>query len=118
MSFAVVVVEGLLLLSIVASCPTSWAQFSSGIEGTVTDPSGAVLPGVKVTLKNEETGFAQTPQTQDTGDYRFTTLPAADFPPSASNRGFQLRVRPVQQLPEKVSAQPRVGNKIYAKDTA
>ena len=91
MSVAGIVVECLLLLSIVASCQTSWAQFSSGIEGTVTDPSGAVLPGVRVTLKNEETGFAQTLQTQDTGYYRFTTLPAADFTPSASKRGFQLR---------------------------
>jgi hypothetical protein len=91
MSVAVIVVECLLLLSIVASCQTSWAQFSSGIEGTVTDPSEAVLPGVRVTLKNEETGFAQTLQTQDTGYYRFTTLPAADFTPSGSNRGFQRR---------------------------
>jgi hypothetical protein len=91
MSVAVIGVECWLWLSIVASCQTSWAQFSSGIEGTVTDPSGAVLPRVRVTLKNEETGFAQTLQTQDTGYYRFTTLPAADFTPSASNRGFQLR---------------------------
>ena len=70
MSVAVILVECLLLLSIVASCQTSWAQFSSGIEGTVTDPSGAVLPGVRVTSKNEGTGFAQSLQTQDTGYYR------------------------------------------------
>src|SRR5215475_2027252 len=62
-----IVVCCILFLSIVAASSTSWAQFSSGIEGTVTDPSGAVVPGVTVTLKNEDTGVTQTLQTSDSG---------------------------------------------------
>jgi len=88
-----IVVASLLLLSLVACCQTSWAQFSSAIEGTVTDPSGAVLPGVTVTLKNEETAVTQTLQTGDSGYYRFTTLPAAVFTLNASAQGFKTTVQ-------------------------
>lgn len=71
----------------------SWAQFTSGIEGTITDPSGAVLAGATVTIKNEETGAVQTVQTQDSGNYRFTTLPSATYTVSASNSGFKTTVQ-------------------------
>ena len=84
-----IVLRLFLLLGFVAGCQTSWAQFTSAIEGTVTDPSGAVLPGVSVTLKNEETGVTQTLKAQDTGYFRFTTLPSAVFTLSASFPGFK-----------------------------
>ena len=51
------------LVLIVLSSATAWAQFTSGIEGTVSDPTGAVVPGATVTIKNEETGASQTVQT-------------------------------------------------------
>ncbi len=34
----------LLALTLVLGTATGWAQFTSAIEGTVTDPSGAVVP--------------------------------------------------------------------------
>jgi hypothetical protein len=55
------------LVLMVLSSATAWAQFTSGLEGTVSDPSGAVVPGATVTIKNEETGASQTVQTQDSG---------------------------------------------------
>jgi hypothetical protein len=33
---------------------------TGGVTGTVTDPTGAVVPGVKVTLTNNATGIAET----------------------------------------------------------
>ena len=45
-----------LLLVVVVSASSAWAQFTSGIEGTVTDPTGAVVSGATVTIKNDETG--------------------------------------------------------------
>ena len=69
------------------------AQFTSGIQGTVTDATGAVVAGATVTLTNEETGVSQTVKTQDTGNYRFTPLPAAMFKVSAAAEGFKTTVQ-------------------------
>jgi hypothetical protein len=88
-----VVLSGWLLVVLGLICPTSWAQFTSAIEGTVTDPTGAVVPGTTVTLKNEETGVSQTLQTQDSGYFRFTTLPSAVFSVTAVAPGFKTTVQ-------------------------
>src|ERR1700757_5205022 len=64
---------------IVFSCLSVFAQNTSSLEGTVTDPTGAVVPNATVTIKNEETGASQSFQTKDSGYYRFTILPAALF---------------------------------------
>ena len=47
------------------------AQFTSAIEGTVSDPSGAALPNATVTLRNEDTGATQATTTSAAGYYRF-----------------------------------------------
>ena len=46
-----VMLFSMLLLVLVVSASSAWAQFTSGIEGTVTDPTGAVLSGATVTIK-------------------------------------------------------------------
>jgi hypothetical protein len=87
------------LILMVLSSVTAWAQFTSGIEGTVSDPTGAVVPGATVTIKNEETGAAQTVQTQDSGSFRFTTLPSSAFTVSVAAQGFKTTVQEHIQLP-------------------
>ena len=77
----------------VITCNAAWAQFTSAIEGTVTDSSGAVVAGATVTLKNEETGATQTFQTQDSGNYRFATLPSALFTINVSAHGFKTTLQ-------------------------
>ena len=68
------------------------AQFVStaSIDGTVTDPSGAALPGVSVTLKSSS---LQVPQldtvTNSEGLYRFTQLPAGSYQVHFVLSGFQ-----------------------------
>jgi hypothetical protein len=83
----------LVLGLVVGNCSTSWAQFTSAIEGTVTDPTGAVLAGTTVSLKNEETGVMQTVRTQDSGYYRFPTLPSAVFSVTATANGFKTTIQ-------------------------
>ena len=46
------------------------AQFKASIQGTVTDPSGAVISGATVMVTNQETGKAQQVTTSDDGFYR------------------------------------------------
>ena len=47
---------------------------TGGISGTVTDPSGAVVPNAKVSLKNSATGETQSTNTTSTGLYNFPLL--------------------------------------------
>ena len=46
-----------------------WAQATAQISGTVKDQTGAVLPGVEVTVTQTETGVTRTAVTNETGSY-------------------------------------------------
>jgi hypothetical protein len=55
---------GILLLCV----GTSVAQTVTGtLQGTVTDPTGAVVPGAAITIRNKETGLERTLTTSDEG---------------------------------------------------
>ena len=60
------------------------------IEGTVSDPSRAVVPTATVTLTNVDSGVKSTAQTNSSGYYRFPTLPAATYIISVSASGFKV----------------------------
>jgi hypothetical protein len=45
------------------------------IQGTVTDPSGAIIPGVVATLSNPVTGYSQTATSDSSGRFRLTNIP-------------------------------------------
>jgi hypothetical protein len=66
-----------------------WGQFTSQIEGTVLDPSRAVVPSGTVTLLNVDTGVKATTQANSSGQYRFPNLPAATFKVTVTAAGFQ-----------------------------
>ena len=62
----------LAMITIFWFSPVSFAQstISTGsIQGTVTDPSGAVLSGAKVTITNQGTGKSETLTTNSSGAY-------------------------------------------------
>ena len=69
------------------------AQFTSAIEGTVTDPTGALLHKASVTLKNMSTGAERTVETSDTGYYRISSLPAATFTVTVTANGFRTSIQ-------------------------
>jgi Carboxypeptidase regulatory-like domain len=58
------------------------------IEGVVTDPSGAVVPGATVTLENPTTGYKRTTATDDAGAFRFSNVPPNKYSLSISASGF------------------------------
>ena len=70
-----------LLLVVVTSASPVFAQGGAGstgsIQGTVTDESGGVLPGVTVTASGESLMGVRTDTTNAQGVYRFLGLPAA-----------------------------------------
>jgi hypothetical protein len=91
-----------LSLLVVSALPTSlaWAQTRSTLTGTVTDGTGAVLPGATVTLLSPDVvGGVQTETTNDRGVYRFSDLPPGIYQITASLSGFQTVERKGLRLP-------------------
>jgi hypothetical protein len=58
------------------------------IEGTVTDESGAVLPGANITVRNTATGVARETVTDQAGLYRAPLLPVGSYEVTAALTGF------------------------------
>jgi len=70
------------------------AQGTGGrILGRVTDPSGAVVNGAKVSAINEATGVARDTNTSDSGDYVFPDLPVGTYTLTFEGTGFKKDVR-------------------------
>src|SRR4029077_8412 len=62
---------------------------TGGLQGTVTDPTGATLPGVQVTVRNEETGASQTSRTDANGNYHFYNVQAGNSALFVDAPGFK-----------------------------
>src|SRR5262245_59310851 len=67
----------------------AWAQATAGISGTVRDTSGAVLPGVTITVTQTETGLVRTTVSNETGSYSLPNLPLGPYRFEATLQGFQ-----------------------------
>ena len=79
-----------LAVCLLASTLTFAQSSTTGeISGTVTDPSGAVLPNVTVTLKSTDKGNTQTGTTNAQGAYRFALLSPGNYTVSADAPGFK-----------------------------
>ena len=69
-----------------------YAQTSFGrISGSVTDPSGAAVPGATIKITNTETQTARTVETDDNGFYTVTNLPVGPYTLEAAQKGFQTK---------------------------
>src|ERR1700732_4543543 len=61
------------------------------LSGTVSDVSGALIPGVEVTATNSGTGVVATALTNESGTYRFPSLQPGPYVGKASLAGFQTQ---------------------------
>ena len=83
----------MVLAFVVLAAASLMAQtFRGTILGTVTDPSGAVVTGAKVTAKNVNTGLERTTQTSADGSYSIPELPTGTYTVTISQSGFQTSV--------------------------
>ncbi len=70
--------------------PKAPGQETTGtMSGSVSDPSGAMVPRATVTIKNEGTGLTRTVTTNDAGFYTAPNLPVGSYSVSAMASGFK-----------------------------
>jgi len=84
--YCFVVASCALMLSLPAA-----AQFNATIQGTVTDPSGAVVAGATVTATNQGTGVPKTAKTTADGFYRIAGLPPGVYTVTVEAASFATR---------------------------
>src|SRR6266849_7544607 len=77
----------------VPSCFGQASAINGQIEGTITDPSGAVVPGAAVTIENVNTGFKRELKTDSSGFFRFTVLPWGTYDLKVTTSGFSAETR-------------------------
>ncbi len=81
-----------LLACLFLASSAVWAQSTASIVGRVSDSSGAVVSGAKVTVRNSASGFERSTVTTDTGDYELPLLPITGaYSLSVSKQGFQTQ---------------------------
>src|SRR5437868_10903044 len=73
----------------VLSCGALWAQATAQISGTARDQSGAVLPGVEITVTQTDTGITRTTVTNETGSYVLPNLALGPYRLEAILPGFR-----------------------------
>ena len=66
---------------------------SATIVGTITDSSGAALPGATVTARNVDTGFNRTVPSNESGAYRLEFLPIGNYTVEVMLSGFKTATR-------------------------
>jgi hypothetical protein len=65
------------------------AQYSSSIQGVVSDSSGAAIAGAAVTLRNLDTGIEQSTSSGSSGNYSFTSLAPGRYVVRAQAKGLR-----------------------------
>ena len=83
-----------LMLALPVTARAQSLAAGGAIEGTVTDESGGVLPGVNVTIRNMGTGIVRETQTDAKGVYRAPLLPVGTYEVTAALTGFATTKRP------------------------
>ena len=78
----------LLLFFLLGTCP-ALAQFSSALQGLISDTSGASVPGAVVVATNVATGVARRAVTASDGLYRVPNLGAGTYRILAEKSGFR-----------------------------
>ena len=100
-------VMAILIIALVAPYAALAQTFRGSINGTVTDNSGAVIPGAKVTATDMATSAARETVSSGAGEFLFSDLPLSTYKVKVEATGFQTtEVTGVQVLAGKIYTLP------------
>jgi hypothetical protein len=77
-----------LLLSLLITIP-AFASLTGDLQGTVLDPTGAVVPGAKVTIRNKATGVVKTVVSDQNGEFAALQLDLGDYAVTVEKAGLK-----------------------------
>jgi Carboxypeptidase regulatory-like domain/TonB dependent receptor-like, beta-barrel len=83
---------GLCGVFILCALITAHAQFRAGVQGTISDSAGALVPAAKVVLKDTETGKTQEVTSNDEGFYRITGLAPGKYELTVEKSGYKKSI--------------------------
>jgi hypothetical protein len=93
---------GLVILAIAMllgiSSPARAQEITGGITGTITDPSGAAIPGAMVIATDVAQGTTWPTQTNSAGVYNLPRLPIGEYSIKVAAKGFATAIKPPFQL--------------------
>src|ERR1700678_1879781 len=87
------IVFNVLAFVVLACLGLSAQQITGNIRGTVTDPTGAVIPDSAVTARQTETGLSRSTTTDRNGNYVVLELPVGHYRLQVAAKGFQRYVQ-------------------------
>ena len=98
------------VLAVLISVGSMQAQVETGlIDGTVTDPSGAVIPNASVVIKSASTGLSVTVTSNDAGRFQSPPLKPGEYALTIAVSGFKSSVMKARvEVNERVSASLRL----------
>jgi hypothetical protein len=82
------VVFALFAIFLAVGSPALWSQSAGTVVGTVTDATGAIVPGAKVSIENPVSGYNSVTTTDSSGHYQFSNLPLNPYHLVVSLPGF------------------------------
>ena len=103
------------LAALFSLCAWSETRLAT-VSGTITDPSGALVPGVSVTIASQGTGLKRSALTDSSGEYRFAGLPIGNYSLRIEKTGFQSQTREGLELTS--AAEVRVNSQLALGDLA
>ena len=96
-------------------CTTLLGQADRGtVTGTITDATGAVVPGVPLTLRNAATNLTYSTPSSDNGSYTFLNLPVGIYTLFVEAKGFQRQE--VKGIEVQVNQQARIDLSMHVGD--
>jgi len=93
------VVTGFVFAFLIGYFSALWAQTATGrIVGTLTDQTGAIIPGATITATNMDTMVTYTALTNEQGAYQIPLLPIGMYTVTGEQPGFQKAVTKPEKL--------------------
>jgi Carboxypeptidase regulatory-like domain len=83
---------GILLFVVMCSCAVRAQETGATLSGTIKDPSGAVVPNAKVSVKNLATQQTRETQTDSQGHYSVANLTPGEYELSVLGQGYSTNV--------------------------
>jgi hypothetical protein len=81
--------SGWLFITVLAAVTVQGQNYQGGLRGAIRDATGAVVPGVELTLTHEETNITRTASTNDDGEYAFANVLPGAYTLTATKTGYK-----------------------------